>query len=160
MGINIIAAMTKDRVIGKGGVLPWNLKEDMAVFKEKTSGQTVIMGKTTWLSIPEKFRPLPGRMNIVLSTTLKNANGAIVCNNLEKGIKQANESGKEIFCIGGARLYGEMLPIANTLHISWVKQNYDGDTYFPKINFEEWEEVESKEFEEFVYKKYIRKNKQ
>jgi dihydrofolate reductase len=155
--INIIVAMTKNQVIGKNGILPWNIKEDMNLFKEKTTGKTVIMGKTTWFSIPEKFRPLPGRMNIVLSTTLENQNGAEVCKSLEEGIKKAKEKKEDLFCIGGARLYGDILPIADILHISWIKQNYKGDTYFPEINFEKWEQVEEKEFEEFVYKKYVRK---
>jgi dihydrofolate reductase len=159
MGINIIVAMTKNKLIGKDGKLPWNIKEDMKLFKEKTVGKTVIMGKNTWLSIPKKFRPLPNRNNIVLSRTLEKAEGAIVCKSIDNVIKIAENFGKEIFCIGGARLYKEMLPIADKLHISWIKKNYKGDTYFQKIEFDNWEQVEEIEFEEFIYKKYKRKNK-
>jgi dihydrofolate reductase len=158
MSINIIVAMTKQRIIGKNGKLPWEIKEDMKLFKEKTMGKTVIMGKTTWLSIPKKFRPLPERANIVLSTTLENEKGIDICRNLKDGLKKGNEKKQEIFCIGGARLYEEMLPFTDILHISWIKKNYDGDTYFPKINFEEWEEIETKEFNDFIYKKYFKKN--
>jgi dihydrofolate reductase len=159
MDIEIIVAMTNNFVIGKNGLLPWNIKEDMQLFKEKTLEQTVIMGKNTWLSIPKKFRPLPKRNNIVLSRTMEKLDGIIVCKSIDEGIKEAKKLGKKIFCIGGARLYEEILPLADKLHISWIKKNYEGDTYFQKIDFNNWEQIEEKEFEEFVYKKYERKNK-
>ncbi len=156
MKLQIIVAMTQKRVIGKNGSLPWHLKDDMKVFKEKTTGQTVVMGKNTWLSLPEKFRPLPNRNNLVLSTTLSETSGAIVCKSVEEALEKAEKLGKEVFCIGGARLYETLLSQAQVLHISWVKENFEGDTYFPEINFKEWSEVESKEFDDFVYKKYVR----
>jgi dihydrofolate reductase len=157
-GINIIVAMTKNKVIGKDGKMLWHLKEDMKLFKEKTIEATVIMGRKTWDSIPEKFRPLQNRHNIILSNSLKEVEGAEVCNSIEKALKNAKKIGKEVYCIGGARVYEEFLPHTNVLHISWVKKNYEGNVFFPKINFENWKEIETKNFDEFTYKKYI-KNK-
>jgi len=150
--------MTKDRVIGIDGTLIWDLKEDLNVFRKKTDGQTVIMGKTTWDSLPKKFRPLPNRNNIVLDWKKYELAGATVCNSIEESIAKGKEFGKEIFCIGGASVYKAFLPFVETLHISWVKKSYDGNVLFPEINFDEWKEIESEDFGEFVHKKYIKKN--
>ncbi len=157
MKVHSIVAMTKNYVIGNKGTIPWKIKEDMALFKEKTIGQTVIMGKNTWLSLPEKFRPLPNRNNIIVSTTLDEQTGAIICKTIEDAITEAKKFEKEIYCIGGGQIYGAMLPFIEVLDISWIKKEYEGETKFPKINFEEWICVEEKNFEEFNYKKYERK---
>ncbi|MFA6064850.1 MAG: dihydrofolate reductase [archaeon] len=159
MQLHIIAAMTTARVIGKNGKLPWHLPEDMKLFKELTTENTVIMGKNTWNSIPEKFRPLPNRTNIIVSSTLAPQKGTIVCENIPKAIIEAKKIGKDAYFIGGAGIYKEALELADVLHISWVKENYLGDTYFPEINFSEWKEVLSTEKTGFTYKKYERKNK-
>lgn len=156
MGITIIVAMTKDGVIGKGGQIPWHIPEDMKLFKSLTEGNTVIMGKTTWLSLPEKFRPLPKRYNIIVSTTLPKQNGATVCRNMEEAIEEANTNGKEIYCIGGAQVYFSMLPLADSMCISWVRKSYEGDIHFPEFNLEEWKVEEAKEFPDFVFKRYSR----
>jgi len=154
---HLIVAMTQNRVIGNAGTIPWKIKEDMKLFKEKTTGNTVLMGKNTWNSLPTEFRPLPNRNNIIVSTSLEEQNGAIVCKTIEEGITEAKKLGKEIYCIGGGQIYSAMLPFANVLDISWVKKEYSGDTKFPEINLNEWKETEKKEFTEFVYKKYERK---
>ncbi len=158
MTINIIVAMTKDRVIGKDGTVPWKISEDMKLFKELTTNKVVIMGKNTWNSLPEKFRPLPERTNIIVSNTLPGQKGAIVCRTVHQAIETARGYNGDIYCIGGAQLYGAMLPIADVLHISWIIKPYKGDTYFPEINFKEWKEEEKKEFKEFIYSRYIRKD--
>lgn len=157
MKLHIIAAMTKNRVIGLNGKLPWSLPEDMKLFKELTTGNTVIMGKNTWLSIPEKFRPLTNRTNLIVSSTLKQQSGVKVCKNINEAVNEAKKEGKDAYFIGGAQIYAEALKLADTLHISLVKENYIGDTFFPEINFEEWEEIDTKEKEGFTYKKYERK---
>jgi dihydrofolate reductase len=156
MAISIIVAMTKDRVIGAGGEIPWHIADDMRMFKSLTEGNTVIMGKRTWLSIPDEFRPLPGRENIVVSTTLGEQRGAKVCRSVAEAVKEAKKTGREIYCAGGARLYAAMLPLADTMYISWVKGEYDGDTYFPEVDLTKWKEVETREFPDFVFKKYSR----
>jgi dihydrofolate reductase len=156
MGISVIVAMTKDRVIGSEGDLPWHITEDMKLFKSLTEQNTVIMGKTTWLSIPEQFRPLPGRANIIVSTTLEDQAGAKVCKSVDEAVRVVRKNNNEIFCMGGAKLYAAMLPLADTLCISWVKDDYDGDTYFPEIDFSRWKEVETKEFSEFTFRRYLK----
>lgn len=156
VGISIIVAMTKDGVIGQDGEVPWHIADDMKLFKSLTEGNTVIMGKTTWLSIPEKFRPLPGRANIIVSTTLEQLPDAKVCRSVDEAVKEAKKSTREIFCIGGARLYAAMLPLADTMYISWVKEAYEGDTHFPAVDFTAWKEERSREFPDFVLKKYSR----
>ncbi len=156
MEIQIIVAMTRDRIIGKDGKIPWSIPQDLNLFKRLTSNNTVIMGKNTWLSIPMRFRPLPDRVNIAVSGTLENADGAILCKDINEAMKRAEEQNGKVFCIGGAQLYTAMLPLAKTLHISWVKEIYSGDAHFPEVDFKEWKEVEAKEFKEFTYKKYVR----
>ena len=156
MGINVIVAMTKDRVIGEGGQIPWHIADDMRMFKTLTQGSTVIMGKTTWLSIPDRFRPLPGRANIIVSTTLDKQEGAKVCKSVDEALKEAKKNKNEIYCIGGARLYAAMLPLADTMYISWIRKEYDGDAYFPAVDFNKWKEADAKEFPDFVFKKYLR----
>lgn len=154
MGITIMVAMTKDRVIGAGGELPWHIADDMRLFRDTTSGGTVIMGKTTWLSIPEEYRPLPDRQNIIVSKTLGPQEGAKVCKSVEDAIKEAEKNFSTIFCIGGAQLYKAMLPMADKLCISWIKEDYEGDTHFPDIDLSKWKEVQTKEYPDFVFKKY------
>jgi dihydrofolate reductase len=157
--IHLIVAMTNCNIIGNDGKLIWQIKEDMKLFKENTIEQTVIMGKNTWESIPTKFRPLPKRNNIVISRSLNELASAEVANSIEESLKIAKKYNKEIFCIGGAQIYKEFLEknLVEVLHISWVQKNYDGNIYFPKIDFNNWKEIEKKEFEEFTYKKYIKK---
>lgn len=157
MSIHIIVAMTKNRIIGNDGKLIWHIKEDMLLFKELTINNTVIMGRNTWDSIPEKFRPLPNRKNIIISRTLSDAKGATITRNINDAIKVSKNNNDQIFCIGGAQIYKEFLELADYLHISWVKKNYQGNIIFPKINFEKWEEIHTKEFDKFIYKKYKRK---
>jgi len=157
MSINLIVAMTQNRVIGNDGDLVWDLKEDMKVFREKTTGATVIMGKTTWDSLPEKFRPLPGRVNIVLDWKKYDLEGAIICNSIEESISEAKKTKKEIFCIGGASVYKAFLPFVDKLHISWVKQEHEGNVLFPEVDFSKWNEIDSVEYTDFVHKTYTRK---
>lgn len=139
--VTIIAAVAENNVIGKDGKLPWRLPEDMALFKEKTFGQVVIMGRKTWESIPVKFRPLEGRRNLVVSTTMKPTEGCQVHNSLQVAIDHSKTfyANKEIFLIGGSRIYNESLRLnlVDKLIISHVEGSYDGDTYFPEIA-KEW----------------------
>jgi dihydrofolate reductase len=157
MAMHIIVAMTKERVIGKDGSLPWKIAEDMKLFRETTANKTVIMGKKTWFSLPQEHRPLPDRVNIIVSSTLPEQNGAMVCRTVQEAVDAARKQGEEVYCIGGAQLYAAMLPMAQLLHISWVKKSYGGDTYFPKIDFSLWKVRETKEFDEFTYKMYVRR---
>ncbi len=154
--VSIIAAMTKDRVIGLNGALPWSIPEEMKLFRDLTENNIIVMGKNTWLSLPQKFRPLPNRINIVVSKSLSEQEGATVCKTVESALETARKSKGEIYCIGGAELFCFVLPISQNLHISWIKKDYKGDTYFPDIDFNQWEEKERKEFAEFTYTRYKR----
>ncbi len=156
MSLSIIVAMTKNRVIGKQGRIPWHIKEDMELFRRLTLGSTVIMGRNTWESLPERFRPLPQRVNIIVSTTLSVQEGAVVCKSVEKALEVAKSHGLDVYCIGGAQLYRSMLLLADTMHISLIKEDFDGDTYFPEIDFSKWQEAYSEDFPQFIYKKYKR----
>ncbi len=158
MEIGIIVAMAKNRVIGNNGKLPWKIKEDTLLFKGLTMNRTVIMGRKTWLSLPSIFRPLPNRNNIIISKTLGPQPGAVVCKTIDEAIAVAERFNCDAYCIGGAQLYSEMLPMVKILHLSLVKGIYSGDTYFPEINYDEWTLEETAEFEAFTYKRY-RRNK-
>jgi dihydrofolate reductase len=143
MIISLIAALAKNRTIGKNNDLPWHLPDDMKYFMQTTKGHYVIMGRKNYDSIPEKFKPLPNRTNIVV-TRKKNfiALGCIVVNSLDEGInlaKDANE--KEVFIIGGAEIYKLSLSVATRLYLTEINGNIEGDTFFPAIDNADWKEV-------------------
>jgi len=153
--VAIVAAMTSDRVIGLGDKLPWNLPEDLHLFKRLTIGGTVVMGRKTYESIG---RPLAERQNIVLSRTLTDLPGAILCNSFTGGLETARQIGRPVFILGGAEVYQEALPIASVLHISWIKQRFAGNVYFPEFDLAEWIGVEEHGYADFRYVKYLRRS--
>jgi len=160
MSITIIAALTKDRVIGKDNALPWYIPEDLKNFKKLTSGNTVVMGRKTYESIG---KPLPNRNNIVVSRSVPSIEGVDVCSSLEVAIEKARSYGKEIFIIGGASIYELALPFADKMYLSYVKVNYKGDTYFPKFNQDGWNVISQRKYnegklDEFDLVIYERKN--
>jgi dihydrofolate reductase len=114
------------------------------------------MGKSTYQSIGH---PLPERHNIVISSTLLPIAGIEICPTFSAGINLAKTLSKDIFCIGGAKIYRQALTIAEVLHISWVGNNYSGDCYFPEIDLTQWQETDSRDYPEFVHCTYIRKIK-
>lgn len=137
--IVIIAAVAKNRVIGKDNRLLWNIPEDMAHFKALTTGQTVIMGRKTWESLPERFRPLPNRRNIVISRQADYAApGAEVAASLEIALNLASTA-ERVFIIGGEQIYRQAMPIADRLEITEVDLEPEGDAWFPEIAAVNWE---------------------
>jgi len=149
----IIAAMTRDRVIGKDNKMPWHLPDDLKLFKKLTTGNTVIMGRKTYQSIG---KPLPNRNNIVISRSEMDIPGAVVCQSIAQALSKAEEYGKKIFFIGGAEIYRQALPLADYLCISWLKQDYPGDAKFPEFIESAWERLSETEYPEFtniLYKK-------
>lgn len=164
MNIHLIAAMTSKRVIGKNNTIPWHIKEDLQNFKKLTQGNPVIMGRKTWDSIPEKFRPLPDRLNVIISSSAKErenniARGIIWVSSYPQALYACLSSfrkPKDVYVIGGASIYQTALPTADTLNISWVKKDYEGDTFFPDVDLDAWEETEKKDFDEFLFIKYRR----
>lgn len=153
--IHAIVAMTDSRIIGKRNSLPWKLKGDLPRFKRLTSGQTVIMGRNTYESIG---RPLPQRHNIVLDREQRAIEGAAVCGSIPEALREARSYGTEIFVIGGASIYEQMLPYVERLHISHVKRNYEGDVYFPAYATADWKEVSREEYEDFTAVMYERQS--
>ena len=127
--IAIVAALSRNRVIGRDGDLPWHLPGDLRHFKELTGGGTVVMGRKTYESIPPRFRPLPGRRNIVLTRNGFDAPGAEVHHDLDDALQAA----PDCFVIGGGTLYAQALPRADRLYLTEVDAELDGDTFFPDI---------------------------
>ena len=135
--LSLIVAFDQNRVIGKGGALPWSLPRDLRRFKEISLGNTVVMGRKTHQSIG---RMLPGRKNVVISSnaTLVDAN-CLCFPNLRKALK-ALEADKEIFIIGGESIYRESIPLADKIYLTEIDGSVEGgDVYFPKLNLHEWE---------------------
>ena len=141
--LSLIAAVARHRVIGREGRLPWHLPGDMRHFRETTRGKPVIMGRKTWESLPEKFRPLPGRLNVVVSGNPGySAPGAIVAGSLADAIEKAGRgSDAEVFVVGGAKLYRQALPLAGRLYLTEIDAEFPGDALFPEIDAREWREV-------------------
>ena len=147
--ISHLVAVSNDLVIGVNNDLPWNLKDDLAHFKKYTLNKIIIMGRKTFESIG---RPLPNRINYVISRTVKKIDGAHVFDNLEDAMlaaeKHNNEMGviNEIVIIGGGYLFKETLPIMNKLVITKVDCNVLGDIYYPKVEMENWKLVNSESY--------------
>ncbi len=144
MKISMIAAIGQNRVIGKNNGLVWSLPDDMKFFMRKTTGHPVIMGRKNYESIPEKFRPLPNRKNIIITRQSDyNAERAFVVHSLEEAINSVKEDNPdEIFIIGGGQVYEMGLAVADTMYITEIHEAFDGDTYFPEYDKSQWEEVE------------------
>lgn len=143
MTISLIAALTRNRVIGRNNDLPWHLPDDMKYFMQTTKGHYVIMGRKNYDSIPEKFRPLPNRTNIVVTRQagLKLPNCTVV-HSLEEAVAIAREAGEqELFIIGGAAIYQLGMPLANRLYLTEIDATINGDTYFPDFQKSLWKEV-------------------
>jgi dihydrofolate reductase len=154
--IALIAGMTEAHVIGRGNDLPWHISEDLINFKKVTAGQTVIMGKNTLESIG---KPLPNRNNVVLSAEKVKIEGADVCTSIPEALEKAKSYGKKVFIIGGASVYAQTIDLVDTMYISYIKNDYAGDVFFPEFSEEKWRRVEEKEFKDFLFVTYKRYEK-
>jgi dihydrofolate reductase len=141
--LSLIAAVARNRVIGRNNELLWQLPGDMRHFRETTRGRPVLMGRKTWESLPEKFRPLPGRRNVVVSRNPHYAApGAELAGSLAEAIEKAGGGGSgEIFVIGGADLYAQALPLAERLYLTEIAAEFSGDAFFPEISPDKWQEI-------------------
>ena len=140
MEIILIAAVSKDRVIGKQGGIPWKIKEDLSFFKEKTLNSPIIMGRATYNSIG---RPLPNRLNIVMTRSAKKTEGVTEVTSVKEAVETAskNKNSSKVYVIGGENIYKEFLPIAHRMIITEVELDIEGgDTFFPEIT-KEWQET-------------------
>ncbi len=138
MGLTIIAAVSENNVIGKDGKIPWNIKKDIDRFKRLTlEHPIVIMGRRTYESIPEKFRPLPNRKNIVLSTTLEPQKGIYVARTIKEALEFTEN--QDSYVMGGERVYRSFLHLTNRIELTRVYKNFDGDAFFPEVNLGGWD---------------------
>lgn len=165
MKLGIIVAVSDNNVIGKDGKLPWpKIPGDLPRFKRLTLGNPVIMGRKTYESLPEGCRPLPGRKNIVLSKFL-NYGGAIfnydkygcvfIARTIEEALRFAEE--KDSWVIGGEKIYEQFLPLSDGMEVTRVKGNFEGDAYFPAVDWDEWAEVSREDYQTHSFVSYTRR---
>ncbi len=143
MGISLIAALSNNSVIGVKGKIPWELKEDLTHFKETTLGSAIIMGRKTFESIG---KPLAERLNIVMTSNPKGLDGIQEVSSIENAIKVGLNFSENIFVIGGQSIYETFLPISTKMYLTFIDIEVSGDTFFPKWDKSEWEEVSRKRF--------------
>nr|WP_185972575.1 dihydrofolate reductase [Georgenia yuyongxinii] len=135
--LGMIWAQAHDRVIGAGGTMPWHLPEDLAHFRARTAGSAVVMGRGTWESLNPRYRPLPGRRNIVLTRRAGFvADGAEVMGTLAEALRL---TGGDAWVIGGGQVFAEALPRADRLVVTDIDLAVDGDTRAPAVDDRVWE---------------------
>jgi dihydrofolate reductase len=140
MKLHLIFARARNGVIGRNNTLPWHLPEDLAHFKRTTLGCPVIMGRRTWDSLPPKFRPLPGRTNIVVTREAGwQAAGAVRAGSVEDAIA-ACASAPDVWVIGGAQMYRATEPLASTAVVTEIDADFEGDAFAPDLGTA-WTEV-------------------
>jgi dihydrofolate reductase len=136
--ISIVAALARNRAIGRDNTMPWRLPEDLKRFKRLTLGHAVIMGRKTFESIGS---PLSGRNNIVLTRSRDWApSGCVVAHTLESAIAAIDES-QDAFVIGGAQIYALAMPLARRLYMTEIERDFDGDAFFPEFDRSHWREI-------------------
>lgn len=150
----LIVAMTKGWVIGRNNDMPWHLPEDLKLFKAKTTGHIIAMGRKTYESIG---RPLPNRDNFVISRSDVQIEGCEVFHSPIDCVEAAKNLGKKLFFIGGGQIYSQVIDLVDEMHISYVNEDCKGDTYFPEFDINDWNVVETEEYPDFVYKRLVRK---
>jgi dihydrofolate reductase len=142
--LSIIVAIAENYAIGKNNDLLWHIPEDLKRFKSITSGHPVIMGKKTYLSLP--VRPLRNRENIVITDDRNDVfEGCTLVYSIPEALSKCNPAG-ENFIIGGASVYRQFLPQTDRLYLTWVHKDFEGDVFFPELDFSEWQIVSREDF--------------
>ncbi len=137
MELTLIAAVAKNRCIGRNGGLTWSHPDDLAHFRALTWGHPVLMGHRTWQSLPTRFRPLPGRRNVVLARSVTAIEGADVFGALETALERlAHDRAPRVFIIGGAEIYRQAIPLATRLELTEIDATIEGDAFFPA--YDDW----------------------
>lgn len=158
--IIIIAAVSENDTIGKDGKIPWHIGEDLKRFKKLTMGHTVLMGRKTYESLPDNVRPLKGRKNIVLSSSADydpQAPDVVVCNDLNSALIHARYDEK-VFIIGGAEVYKEAIEYADYLELTVVHGDYEGDAFFPYVDFNgSWKLEKEEKFDDYSFLTYSKR---
>ncbi|WP_078409843.1 dihydrofolate reductase [Priestia abyssalis] len=154
--ISFLVAMDQNRVIGKDNKLPWYLPADLKYFKELTMGHPIIMGRKTYESIG---RPLPGRENIVITRNEEyTAEGCTIIHSISEVKELEEKRDDELFVIGGAEIFEQTFSIADRLYVTMIEETFEGDTYFPDFNEDDWVVVSKKkgvQDERNVYEHYF-----
>ena len=141
--ISIIVAIAENRAIGKNGDLVAHLSNDLKHFKEVTTGKCVVMGHNTWVSLPGQ-KALPKRRNVIISDRLEKApEGFEFATSIPKALELVKDE-PEIFIMGGGMIYEQFLPMADRLYLTRIEKSFEADTFFPIINFNDWELVDLK----------------
>jgi dihydrofolate reductase len=141
MKLHLIYARARNGVIGANNALPWHLPEDLAHFKRTTLGQPVIMGRKTWDSLPPKFRPLPGRLNIVVTRQADwHAEGALKAGSVDEAMALCPDNA-DAWVIGGAEIYAQAAALASTAVVTEIDQDFEGDAFAPQLG-PGWTEVQ------------------
>jgi dihydrofolate reductase len=151
--VSLVAAVARGGVIGRDNAIPWRIPEDLARFRSVTMGHPVVMGRKTWDSLPERFRPLPGRRNVVVTRNdVWAADGAERAGSLDAALRLLSGE-PHVFVVGGAELYAEGLPLADELLITEIDADVEGDVFFPNWDRAAFEEVsrEAHRSEEFAF---------
>jgi dihydrofolate reductase len=140
MILSMISAVAENKVIGNKNALPWHLPADFKYFKETTLNKTIVMGLNTFNSIGGK--PLPSRKNIILNNDPNYIppEGCFVASSIDALLEMTKDEPEVMIC-GGASVYKQFLPLANRLYLTYIHQSFEGDTYFPEVNPQEWKEV-------------------
>lgn len=148
MSLSIVVAFAKNLAIGKDNKLLWRQKADMQYFKKLTQGKTVLMGKNTYLSLPKAFRPLPNRLNIVISSgePVEIAENLVWYTSLDNALTDLANNEEEIMIIGGAQIYKQAITKTDTIFATEIDAVLDADTFFPEINLEIFDKISSETF--------------
>jgi dihydrofolate reductase len=142
--ISIIVAIAENRAIGKNNDLLWHIPADLKRFKEITTGHAVLMGRRTFESLPR--RPLPNRRNIVVTDISdEHLKGCEMVYNIEEALEKCSTS-EETFIIGGASVYRQFLPYTDRLYLTLINKSFEGDVFFPEIDFTQWKLISSEDF--------------
>ena len=140
MKLHLIYARARNGTIGKDGQMPWHLPEDLAHFKRVTLGQPVIMGRKTWDSLPARFRPLPGRVNIVITRQSDwHADGALRAASMEEAMRLCGDA-PDAWIMGGAEIYRQAEPLASTAVVTEIDADFEGDAFAPELS-DTWQEI-------------------
>jgi len=162
--VSLVAALARGGVIGRDGDIPWRIPPDMVRFRELTMGHPVVMGRRTWDSLPPRFRPLPGRRNVVVTRNRDwRGDGAESAGSFEDALRLLGDS-SQVFVIGGAEVYAAALPVADELLLTEIDAEIEGDTLFPPFDGAVFEEASREQHVSdsglpFAFVRYVRRPK-
>ncbi|MDA0712289.1 MAG: dihydrofolate reductase [bacterium] len=150
----IISALSKNRFIGKGDGMPWQVPEEYEQFLRLVAGQAVIMGRRSF----DIFGPdMLATQNFVVSRSAEDMSGATVCGSIEEAVAKAEATGKTVFSAGGGSIYAQTLPLATGMYLSYIKGEFEGDTRFPEFDESDWEIEKRENHADFEFVVYRRK---